>query len=136
VVEDNGEGIAFDELPLAAARHATSKIRTVEELERIRTLGFRGEALASISAVSRFEVRSRREGDETGGLLRIEGGRQVMHTPVSCRRGTRLSGGGSFLHPSGPKEVPEVGGFGGTEGVVPSAGFRRGVPVGGLFREP
>ncbi len=91
VVEDNGEGIAFDELPLAAARHATSKIRTVEELERIRTLGFRGEALASISAVSRFEVRSRREGDETGGLLRIEGGRQVMHTPVSCRRGTRLS---------------------------------------------
>ncbi|MDK2959612.1 MAG: mismatch repair protein MutL, partial [Synergistaceae bacterium] len=91
VVEDNGEGIAFDELPLAAARHATSKIRTVEELERIRTLGFRGEALASISAVSRFEVRSRREDDETGGLLRIEGGRQVMHTPVSCRRGTRIS---------------------------------------------
>lgn len=91
VVEDDGEGIAFDELPLAAARHATSKISTVEELERIRTLGFRGEALASISAVSRFEIRSRREGDETGGLLRIEGGRQVMHTPVSCRRGTRLS---------------------------------------------
>jgi DNA mismatch repair protein MutL len=91
VVEDNGEGIAFDELPLAAARHATSKIRTVEELERIRTLGFRGEALASISAVSRFEIRSRRGDDETGGLLRIEGGRQVMHTPVSCRKGTRIS---------------------------------------------
>ena len=91
VVEDDGEGIAFDELPLAAARHATSKIRTVEELERIRTLGFRGEALASISAVSRFEIRSRREGDETGGLLRIEGGRQTMHTPVPCRKGTRIS---------------------------------------------
>ncbi len=91
VIEDNGEGIAFDELPLAAARHATSKIRTVEELEHIRSLGFRGEALASISSVSRLEIRSRRAQDDTGGLLRIEGGLQTMHTPISCRKGTWLS---------------------------------------------
>lgn len=90
-VEDNGGGIAFGDLPLAAARHATSKISTVEELERLSTLGFRGEALPSIGAVSRLEIRSRREEDESGGLLRIEGGRQVLHAAVPCRKGTWLS---------------------------------------------
>jgi len=91
VVEDDGEGIAFDDLPLAAARHATSKIRSVEELERIQSLGFRGEALASIASVSRFEIRSRRAEDETGGLLRIEGGETVLHTETPCRKGTRIA---------------------------------------------
>ena len=91
VVEDNGRGIPFDELPLAAAPHATSKLRTIEELEAVSSLGFRGEALASISAVSRFELRSRAEGEESGGLLKIEGGKQVLHTPIPCRPGTRLS---------------------------------------------
>lgn len=90
-IEDDGEGISFADLPLAVSRHATSKIRTVEELERIATLGFRGEALAAISSVSRLEIRSRREGEETGGLLKVEGGRTVLHTEVSCRRGTWIS---------------------------------------------
>ena len=90
-VEDNGEGIAFGDLPLAVSRHATSKISSVEELEKLSTLGFRGEALPSIGAVSRLEIRSRREEDETGGLLKIEGGRQVLHSPISCRKGTWLS---------------------------------------------
>ncbi|MGI6253970.1 MAG: DNA mismatch repair endonuclease MutL, partial [Aminivibrio sp.] len=90
-VEDNGDGIAFGDLPLAVARHATSKIGSVEELEKILTLGFRGEALPSIGAVSKLEIRSRREGAEAGGLLKIEGGSQVLHTPISCRKGTWLS---------------------------------------------
>ncbi|MGI6784361.1 MAG: DNA mismatch repair endonuclease MutL [Aminivibrio sp.] len=90
-VEDNGEGMAFGDLPLAVSRHATSKISSVEELGRLNTLGFRGEALPSIAAVSRLEIRSRREGDDEGGLLRVEGGSRVLHTPISCRKGTWLS---------------------------------------------
>ena len=91
VVEDNGKGIPFGELPLAAAPHATSKIRTLEELEVVNSLGFRGEALASIAAVSRFELRSRAEGEEQGGVLKIEGGKQLLYTLIPCRPGTRLS---------------------------------------------
>jgi DNA mismatch repair protein MutL len=91
VVEDDGEGMAFDDLPLAVARHGTSKISSVEELETIRSLGFRGEALASIAAVSKLEIRSRREGDELGGLIRVEGGRVVLHVPAPCAKGTSLS---------------------------------------------
>ncbi len=91
VIEDNGEGMLFDDLPLAVARHATSKIRTVEELESVRSLGFRGEALASIAAVSRLEIRSRKAGEEQGSLLFIEGGRTVRHVPTPCRPGTRIS---------------------------------------------
>jgi DNA mismatch repair protein MutL len=91
VIEDNGEGMSFDDLPLAVARHATSKIRTVEELETVRSLGFRGEALASIAAVSRLEIRSRKAGEEQGALLSIEGGRTLRHVSTPCRPGTRIS---------------------------------------------
>ncbi len=73
-VTDNGCGIAPAELPTAFLRHATSKLRGPEDLGKIGTLGFRGEALAAISAVSRVEIRTRRRGDPAGSLLRLEGG--------------------------------------------------------------
>ena len=73
-VTDNGCGIAPSELPTAFLRHATSKLRGPEDLGKIGTLGFRGEALAAISAVSRVEIQTRRRGDGAGASLRLEGG--------------------------------------------------------------
>ena len=73
-VTDNGCGIAPGELPTAFLRHATSKLRGPEDLGKIGTLGFRGEALAAISAVSRVEIRTRRREDGAGAALRLEGG--------------------------------------------------------------
>lgn len=90
VIEDNGRGISFDELPLALERYATSKIRTLEDLERVRTLGYRGEALSSIAAVSRLELRSRREGADMGGMIRCEGGSTLTHVEMPVSPGTRV----------------------------------------------
>ncbi len=73
-VSDDGQGIAQDELALAFARYATSKLRIVEDLDRITTLGFRGEALASIAAVSRATIVSRARGADVGATVQIEGG--------------------------------------------------------------
>ena len=70
VIEDDGCGMPFDELPLALERYATSKISSLEELEKISTLGYRGEALSSVAAVSRMEIRSREKDSEIGGLIR------------------------------------------------------------------
>lgn len=90
VVEDDGTGIPAEELPLAVERFATSKLGGIEDLERISTLGFRGEALASIASVSRFEIRSRRGGAPEGAFLRIEGGHPVSGSPVETAEGTRV----------------------------------------------
>jgi DNA mismatch repair protein MutL len=77
-ISDDGCGIPNDEMELAVMRHATSKLRTVEDLETIDTLGFRGEALASIAAVSHLTLLSRPQHGLTGTQLRIEGG-EVRH---------------------------------------------------------
>ena len=90
VVEDDGCGIAFEDLPLALTPHATSKITGVEDLDSIRTLGYRGEALASLTAVARVEIRSRAAGRETGGMIRASEGRAAEPVPVSCPPGTRV----------------------------------------------
>ena len=88
-VRDDGVGMDRDDALLAFDRHATSKLDTFEDLERIGTLGFRGEALASIAAVARVELRTAREPGD-GHLVRIEGGRVRKSEPVSCPRGTRI----------------------------------------------
>ncbi|MDD5515632.1 MAG: DNA mismatch repair endonuclease MutL, partial [Synergistales bacterium] len=89
VVEDDGFGIPYAELPLAVERFATSKITGVDDLSHIGSFGYRGEALASVCAVSRLEIRSRRQGEE-GGMLRAEGGIVSLHVTLPCRQGTRI----------------------------------------------
>lgn len=90
VVEDDGTGIPQSEVPLAVERFATSKLETIDDLERISTLGFRGEALASIAAVSRVEIRSRKRGVSEGAFIRIEGGRAVAEGAIETSEGTRV----------------------------------------------
>ncbi|MBQ4470080.1 MAG: ATP-binding protein, partial [Synergistaceae bacterium] len=90
IVQDNGSGIAFDELPLALMYHATSKISEVADLENIMTLGYRGEALASIASVADVEIRSRQKGSDSGGLIRTRDGKITEHIETNCNIGTRI----------------------------------------------
>lgn len=89
-VEDDGTGIAFEELPLALAYHATSKITSLEDLEHISTLGYRGEALASLVAVADVELRSRQQDSDSGGLIRTHDGKITEHIRANCSLGTRV----------------------------------------------
>lgn len=89
-VTDNGHGIPPDEAELAFSRHATSKISQASDLEHIETLGFRGEALASIAAVSRVELKSCLQGSDSGIRLVIEGGETKLRTPYGCPEGTTV----------------------------------------------
>ncbi len=90
-ISDNGSGIRADEAEVAFVRHATSKLRTVEDLERIMTLGFRGEALSSIAAVSQLNITTRHRDETTGTQLRIEGGVVVHRQAVGAPAGTVIS---------------------------------------------
>jgi DNA mismatch repair protein MutL len=89
-VRDDGGGIAAAELPVAVQRHATSKIASLEDLEAVATLGFRGEALPSIASVSRFRIASRRNGDDNGNALQVEGGRVGDIAPSPQPHGTMV----------------------------------------------
>ncbi len=90
MVADDGAGIAPDDLPLTVRRYATSKIESVDDLAAIRTLGFRGEALASIAAVSHLAIRSRAAQDDAGRLLTVVGGEQAAVEATAAPVGTAV----------------------------------------------
>ncbi|NOY41166.1 MAG: DNA mismatch repair endonuclease MutL [Planctomycetes bacterium] len=89
-ITDNGCGISADQLTLAVASHATSKIADADDLFRVHTLGFRGEALASIAEISRLLLRSRPADCEAGAELEVVGGRHEPIRPVGCPTGTSV----------------------------------------------
>lgn len=92
-LKDNGHGMRYDDLPLAFARHATSKIKNFEDLYRLHSFGFRGEALASIAAISKLQCISITSEDEFASELRIEGGHTIFHEQrktASFKQGTEL----------------------------------------------
>jgi len=90
VAADDGAGIPGDELPLAVARHATSKLSSVEELAGVRSLGFRGEALASIAAVSDLRLISRTAGSDSAWLLHCRAGELLERRPAARSPGTTV----------------------------------------------
>ncbi|GAB1417669.1 DNA mismatch repair endonuclease MutL [Bacteroidales bacterium] len=90
-VSDNGCGMSGTDARMSFERHATSKISKADDLFSIRTMGFRGEALASIAAIAQVEMRTRRHEDELGTLLRIEGSVVVTQEPCSTAAGTCIT---------------------------------------------
>ena len=97
-VIDDGIGMSETDARLAFERHATSKIREAQDLFSLRTMGFRGEALASICAVAQVEMTTRRKEDETGTLLEIHGSDVVRQEPCSCPTGTNIKVSNLFFN--------------------------------------
>ena len=89
-VTDNGSGIRADNIRMAFERHATSKITSAQDLNQVGTLGFRGEALASIAAVSRVTCTTRTASDATGLRIRNEGGKILAIEEAACAQGTSM----------------------------------------------
>ena len=89
-VRDDGTGIPPNEIQIAIRRYATSKITSMEDLDNISSLGFRGEALASIAAVSRFNLESRTQGDDNGMRLVVDGGVEQSFLPTGMKQGTLI----------------------------------------------
>ena len=89
-IADDGCGMAYEDLPIAILRHATSKIKNADDLNEIMTLGFRGEALAAISSVSKIRIMSRQKNSETGALLEAHGGEIKNHINSGCAEGTTV----------------------------------------------
>ena len=89
-ITDNGKGFLPDDMEIAFERHATSKIRTAKDLEVVKSMGFRGEALASIAAIARVELTSKTEDSELGYKIVVEGGKIISKEIVGCPKGTTI----------------------------------------------
>jgi len=90
-ITDNGKGIGQDDLEIAFERHATSKIRSADDLSTVTSMGFRGEALASIAAISKVEMVSKTKEQETGYKIVVEGGDILEKEEVGCQTGTSIT---------------------------------------------
>jgi DNA mismatch repair protein MutL len=90
-VIDNGCGMSITDARMCFERHATSKIRKADDLFAIRTMGFRGEAMASIAAIAQVELKTRRHDDELGTSILIEGSEVIKQEPCQCNAGTSIS---------------------------------------------
>src|SRR6056297_218451 len=90
-VIDNGRGMSETDARLAFERHSTSKIRNADDLFAIKTLGFRGEALASIAAIASVELKTKKEDDDLGVQIVIEGSECKQQEPVNCPSGSNFS---------------------------------------------
>ena len=90
-VTDNGKGIMPDDMEIAFERHATSKIRVAEDLEEVKSMGFRGEALASIAAIAKVSMKSKTIDNDTGYEVIVEGGNVLQKEEVGCPQGTTIT---------------------------------------------
>src|SRR5262249_21823618 len=97
-VTDNGRGIAEEDAVIAFERHATSKIRASEDLHQVLTMGFRGEALASIAAVSQVNLKTHRTGEETGVSLFVVNGQAQSKQPAAAPAGTMIESRNLFFN--------------------------------------
>ena len=89
-ITDNGCGISEDDMEISFERHATSKIRKAEDLDTVKSMGFRGEALASIAAIANVEMTSRTADSEVGHKIVVEGGKVLEFTEVGAPIGTTI----------------------------------------------
>ena len=90
-ISDNGKGIEKDDLEIAFERHATSKIRQAEDLENVKSMGFRGEALASIAAIANVEMISKTEDESVGYKIVVEAGKILEKNEIGCSKGTSIT---------------------------------------------
>ena len=89
-IQDNGSGMNAEDALLCFERHATSKLDVIDDLFKLSTMGFRGEALASIGAVAHVTLKTKREEDLTGVHIKMEGGNFVLNEEVVCSKGTLI----------------------------------------------
>lgn len=107
-VTDNGKGMSPTDARMAFERHATSKLQTIEDLQRLSTMGFRGEALAAIAAVCQVELRTRTAEHDVGTELIIEGTKVRSQMPVACAQGTSLKAMNIFYNTPGRRKHLEA----------------------------